>query len=124
MTIWSEEVKTKTIELVALRGGDTKSVSEETGVPEPTIKRWMMKPADRTIPELLEAAIRQMFENMPDAFSAKEWSIALGILMDKYLLMTGAATSRTETITRTLDMIPEKHRDAVIARAREILAEK
>lgn len=89
--------------------------SEQTGIPEKTLRRWDKLGIKKTVPQLLERAIERMLMNIPADWKGNDWAIALGILMDKWLLVQGKATSRTESSVMTmLQNIPDSELNELI----------
>jgi hypothetical protein len=80
-----------------------------------TLRNWEKNFVKNGVPELLERAIKRMLMIIPSNMRGDDWAIAIGILMDKWLLMQGQATSRTETILSTLSSIPNDELDSLIA---------
>ena len=56
---------------------------------------------------------------IPDSWSGTDWAIALGILMDKWLLLQGQPTNRTETIFTALEQMPDDELDEIIRQFEE-----
>ncbi len=61
-----------------------------------------------------------MFSLMPTKWDGRDWGIALGILLDKSLLMQGEATERTEHIGGY--RLTDTEKELVGERARAIIA--
>jgi hypothetical protein len=108
---------------LAINKYDFKTTSEQINVPAQTIRRWNRNVSKKSIPEMLDRAIVRMLSVIPDDMSGHDWSIALGILFDKWLLMQGEATSRHESINRTLDDLSRDEYDRVVEEAERIIAE-
>ena len=45
---------------------------------------------------------------------AKDWAVSLGILMDKWLLAQGMATSRTENLFQSLSDLPDEELNELV----------
>ena len=99
---------------------DYDRVSEETGISTRTLRRWD-KNAPKSIPDLLERAIMRLLMAIPKDMHGSQWSTAVGILFDKWLLIQGEPTSRTETIERRLDDLGEDEYSDVIKEAEAII---
>jgi transposase-like protein len=102
---------------LAANGGNVKRTSRETGVAEQTVRDWKKKAERAGIPAEVEAALPAVIEDVAadierirnKALIALEESIdrrdlkgrdltvAIGVLTDKHRLLTGQATSRTES---------------------------
>jgi transposase-like protein len=76
-----------------------------------------------TVADYLEQAVKHMLKNPPSELKGDDWAITVGVLMDKWLLVKGQPTERTETISRLLDQLPEHERDYVYEEAERIVAE-
>lgn len=90
--------------------------SSDTGIPERTLRNWASAKngVKKGVPELLERTIERMLMVIPEKWNGQDWAIALGILMDKWLVMRGQPTSRTETIFTTLQQMPDDELDALL----------
>ncbi len=100
---------------------DWDRVSSDTGINVRTLRRWD-KTVPKNIPDLLDRAVQRMLMAIPADMSAHDWAIALGILFDKWLLVQGEPTSRTETIERRLDTLDEDEYSSVIREAEAIIS--
>ena len=76
-----------------------------------SIRSWEKKFTKNAIPELLDRAIERMLMRIPDNWTAKDWAVALGILLDKYQLLRGEPTQRSETLLRYLESLPDEELD-------------
>ena len=117
---YSDAKRASTLILLATYKNNFRRTSKESGVPVGTIREWSKNRPKKSIADLLESALVQMFEYMPKKWDAKDWSIALGIMFDKWLLMQGEATERTEHIGDYRLTEPEK--ELVGQRARAIIS--
>lgn len=84
-------------------------VSEETGIPESTIRWWMRQPQfaemrsrarDDVAEEVwtyIQVGLRRIAELIPLSEDLQKVATTVGILYDKHALLTGSATSRTES---------------------------
>lgn len=127
------EEKSQAIILLMTNNYDFEKVSEQTGIPEITLRRWgndqMALEIDKNdtkkfpIPNMLEEAIKKLLELMPEEWSGQAWGVTFGILIDKWLLMQGESTSRQETILRGIKDISPNERDNVLLQAEAILRE-
>jgi len=97
--------------------------SSDTGISIRTLKRWAKMPQKKGIPELLERAIAKLLIAIPADFSGQHWAITLGILIDKWLLMSGKPTSRAENITKKFGGLSEDEFTDVINEANEIITQ-
>ena len=101
---------------------DYDQVATDTGVSVKTLRRWDKDAPKKNVPELLDRAIQRMLMAIPKDMTGHDWSIALGIMMDKWLLIQGQPTERTESVSRILDDLPEDEYSAVIHEAETIIA--
>lgn len=122
MPYYSDAERTEAIILLAINKYDFKKTSKELGMTVKTLRNWEKKYPKKGVPELLERAIERMLMHIPSNMRAKDWAIALGILLDKWLLGQGMATSRSENILGFLENMPEDQREEVIEQAERILA--
>ena len=119
---YSDAERTEALIRLASNRYDFDKTAEETGITARTLRNWEKDFPKKNVPELLERAIERMLMHIPTTWSGNEWSIALGILMDKWLLVHGKATERSENITGFLENMPDDDRQRVIAEAERILA--
>ena len=112
---YNEEEIAEVLISLALNRYNVSKTEEETGVSSRTIRRWAKNATKKGVPELLERAVEQLLMKIPDKMTGEEWAVALGILMDKWLLMQGQATSRTEqNIYGWLQNLPDKELDKLV----------
>jgi len=107
---------------LAVNKGDYDKTAVDTGVSRSTLLRWSKMTPKKGVSELLERAIERLLMVIPDKMNGDQWAIALGILLDKWLLVQGQATSRTE-LMRVLRVESEDELSAVIREAERILTE-
>ena len=100
---------------IAVMSGQ-RSASEATGIPLSTVHAWMEHPdyaqlrtkTREDVAEQFWAAIQISLKAVVDGIAdgkLSEKAIALGVLYDKYALMTGGATGRMEN--RELNDLPD-----------------
>lgn len=102
---------------LAANGGNVKRTARETGVAEQTVRDWKKKAERVGLPAEVEAALPAVIEDaaqeierirnkalraLEEAIDRRELkgrdlTVAVGVLTDKHRLMTGQATSRTES---------------------------
>lgn len=113
--------------LLAQNGNDYEATAKQIGVSIDTLLYWQKKSSDKkeALPILLEAAIKKMLDMMPDKWTGNSWAVAFGIMMDKWLLVNGQPTARTEntTLISDLDNLTEKEKDDVLIEAERIIRE-
>ncbi len=119
---YSDAERTEALILLAINKYDFKKTSKELGMTVKSLRAWEKKYPKKGVPELLERAIQRMLMHIPPDMKARDWAISLGILMDKWLLGQGLATSRSENILGFLENMPEEDRLKVIDEAERILA--
>jgi hypothetical protein len=90
--------------------------AEETGIPLTTINQWYHRPeyvdmrtktredVAEQFWQAIQIGLKAVVEGISDG-KLSEKAIALGVLYDKYALMTGGATGRTES--RELNDLPD-----------------
>ena len=119
---YSDAFVTEALIKLAVNRYDYEATSAELGVPARTLRRWDKNVLKKGVPELLERAIERMLMVIPTEWKGNQWAIALGILLDKWLLAQGMPTARMENIiTRLAELKPDEYGD-VIAEAERILA--
>lgn len=117
---YSDAEVTEAMIRLAVNKYDYDKTAEQVGVSAKTLQRWDKNVAKKGVPELLERAIERLLMVIPEKMDGNAWSIALGILIDKWLLIQGQATSRTE-LMRVLRIESEDELSAVIREAERIL---
>lgn len=119
---YSDAEITEALILLAVNKYDYKKTAETLGMSVKSLRNWDKNYPKKSVPELLERAIKRILMHIPKDMATKDWAIALGILMDKWLLGQGMATSRNENIMGFLEQLPEEKREQVIEQAERILA--
>lgn len=119
---YTDAERTEALITLALNKYNWEQASKETGIPVRTLRRWDKSDAKKTVPELLERTISRLLMKVPWQIPPKDYGIILGILLDKYLLMTGAPTSRSETVLRKLDGLSDDEWDDIQQEMERILA--
>jgi hypothetical protein len=130
MTQYSDEFKAQTLVALATSKNDFQKISEESGVSIKQLRRWTQELprvvtaiGNRQLTDSIELAIDTLIERMPARFvEGRDWAIAFGTLIDKLLLLKGMATSRTESVMRSLGDLSESEREGIVAEAERILA--
>ncbi len=95
--------------------------AEQSGISKSALKRWARKSPKKGVADLLDRAIQRMLMVIPKNMNTKDWAIALGILMDKWLLIQGEPTERSESLLRTMSELTKEEKDAVVERARAVI---
>lgn len=150
---YSEEQKAGALVKLALNGNDYEKTAAEVGVSERQLYRWaggqnikrakkVSKKAnvsddkppdvltalddhlpDLTVADMLEATIKRLLMLIPARMSGDDWSRALGILMDKWLILQGQPNQRVDILTRMLEQLPDSEYDNIIEEAKRVLSE-
>lgn len=118
---YSDAFKNEVLIRLAVNKHDYDKTAEQMGVSTKSIQNWEKVYSKKSIPELLDRAIERLLMVIPADMKANDWAIALGILFDKWLLMQGEPTNRTETIDRRLRDLDDNEFSAVIAEAEAII---
>ena len=95
----------------------------ELGLVENTLRRWAKDNKRPGVAPLLERAVEHLLSTIPTNMNGQEWAVALGILLDKWLLFTGRATSRTESVVRKFEEMEDQELENVLAEASRIIDE-
>ena len=89
--------------------------SDQLGIPKQTLRRWNKNVPKKGVQGLLERAISRLLMAIPADMSGHDWAVTLGILLDKWLLMQGKATSRIENLFGALEQIGDDELDQLIS---------
>lgn len=123
---YSDKQRESALTALALNKNDYDTTAKQTGISKRTLAQWVADAKNcnkKSVPETLEATLIALLERIPKRMSGKDWGIALGILMDKWLLAQGEPTSRAESIVRGLGGLPDSQRTAILDAAEQILTE-
>lgn len=120
---YSDAFKTESIIRLATNKYDYQKTADQIGIPVRTLRNWEKSFPKKGVPELLERAIERMLMVIPKDMTGHDWAVAMGILMDKWLLLHGEPTQRTENIMQTFGELTEDERRAVVEEAQQIIAE-
>lgn len=116
---------------IALVDGVTEA-ERQTGIPKQTIDYWQSKPefghlrttARETVAEQfwvgIQVGLREVLKGLESDAPLKEKADALRVMADRYALLTGDATSRTES--RELNDLPDSTYVEAIREARALTA--
>lgn len=118
---YSDVEATEAMIRLAVNKYDYALTAEQLGISEKTLRRWDKNVTKKGVPELLERAIERLLMVIPERMDGNTWAVSLGILIDKWLLVQGQATSRHE-LMRVLRIESEDEFSAVIREAEQILA--
>lgn len=126
--VFTEMERSAAITMLAVSGYDFTGTAEKIGVSIGTLKSWNKDDRNnRSIPSMIEGAIKQLLNSMPTEWTGNTWAVALGILMDKWLLLRGDPTVRSESIIHSIiDGMPGMTEDdkAEIVRQAEYILEE
>jgi len=118
---YSDTQVTEALITLALCKYDYELASKKTGISTKQLRRWNESRRPRTVPELLEWAIAQVLMRVPENWDGRDWAVAVGILLDKWLLLKGQATERSEMLVREVTLMTEAERMELFAEANRIL---
>lgn len=109
--------------LLGVNKQNYEKTAEMLGVSEQTIRNWEKESLTKNlaIPMMLEMTIKKLLEMMPTTWSGNSWAVAFGILMDKWLLVNGQPTQRTETFIGDLDNLSDREKEDVLREAERII---
>lgn len=105
--------------MIAAEMSSVEAAAESTGIPRTTITYWMEEPEfvalrQKTRDDMAEEsatlahkALDEIRRRMAE-FEPRDLTVLFGVLVDKAQLLTGAATSRTETRDITDTLSPEQ----------------
>jgi hypothetical protein len=100
--------------LLAVNRYNVLKTSEQTGISRNTLKKWSKERPKKEVPALLERAIERLLMVIPSNMDGRDWAVALGILMDKWLLVHGKATQRTENLVEFIQQMPDSDLNELI----------
>jgi len=103
---YTKRQKLRVVGMAVVEG--TTAAAEHAGVPESTLRYWMDRPEfaalrdktrDQVADEMwatIQVGIKAVAEGLSSDAPLRDKATAVGILYDKFALLTGAATSRME----------------------------
>lgn len=106
----------------------------QTGIPKTTIQEWVNRPEfvqlrsekKEVVGEMMWAGVqigvKEVVKGLEGEAKLSEKAIALGVLYDKFALLTGTATSRTESLTGDIEDADRIKAKEVIRKATRELA--
>lgn len=114
---YSENEKQEALIRLAINKYNYEMTASDMGIPSRTLRRWdkNVKNVTKNIPGLLERAIQRLLMVIPKEMSGHDWAVTLGILIDKWQLIRGEPTSRTENIFVTLSQMTDDELDTLYA---------
>jgi hypothetical protein len=118
---YSDAEVTEAMIRLAVNKYDYEKTAEQVGCTSRSLRNWEKSFPKKSVPDLLERAIERLLMVIPEKMDGNTWAVTLGILIDKWLLIQGQATSRTE-LMRVLRIESEDELSAVIREAERILA--
>ena len=119
---YSDAEKAEALIRLAINKYNFEKTSKDLGITKMTLRRWNKNVPKKGVADLLERAIERLLMSIPEKMGGQQWSIAIGILMDKWLLTQGKPTSRVDQTVRTLGLSQDELND-VLAEANRILEE-
>ena len=119
---YSDGFRTEAMIRLGTNHFDYDLTAEQMGCTARTLHNWEKNFPKNNVTDLLDRAIVRMLSIIPNDMSGHDWAIALGILMDKWLLLQGEPTSRNENITMQMDNLNADEYERVIAEAESIIA--
>lgn len=136
---YSEAFKAKAVARLYSEGypdksGALRKIADELDVTHPTLARWakggkaapdteVIRQAVFAMEAVLEAEIEKILEQMDKVREKADYralAIALGIIFDKYQLLRGAPTSRSERVLHDMRSRSNEDLENVIQRAEEL----
>jgi len=111
---YSDAEKAEALIRLATNRYDFARTAMETGLPKMTLRRWNKIVPKKGVADLLERAIERLLMSVPENMTGQDWSVSLGILLDKWLLVQGKATSRVENLFGALEKISDDELDRLI----------
>lgn len=119
---YSDAEKAEALITLAKNRYDYRESAAELNIPARTLRRWDKDVPKKGVFQLLERAIWHMLAAVPETWkTGSDWAVALGILLDKYQLMQGEPTERSEQIVHGYRDLTEEERNIVVERAKEYL---
>lgn len=120
---YSDAERAEALVALAVNRYDFKRTAEDTGVSIRSLRDWANTCPKKGVADLLERAIERMLMVIPTDWKGQDWAVAVGILMDKWLLMHGQPTSRTEGILKRIEELNDEEYSVILSEADRILAE-
>lgn len=118
---YSDKERTEAMVRLAINKYDYHKTADELGINHQSLRNWEKQYAEIAVPEMLDRAVNLFLAAAPYQKPDKDWAVTIGILLDKWLLLQGEATSRSESFIHGIENISDEERQQVIARAREIV---
>ena len=119
---YSDAVVTEALVRLAVNKYNYELTAEQMGVTVRSLRNWEKSFPKKSVPALLERAIERMLMVIPETWTGHDWAITIGILMDKWLLIQGEPTERTESLVKHFDSLSDGEKQAVVAEAERIIA--
>ena len=119
---YSDAFKTEAMIRLAVNKYDYNKTADQVNVTARTLRNWEKSFPKKGVPDLLNRAIERMLSVIPETWSGQDWAIALGILIDKWLILQGEPTQRTENFINTFEALTEDEKQAVIQEAQDFIA--
>ena len=119
---YSDAEKTEALIALAMNKYNYEKTSTQLGISIKTLRRWDKYAPKNSVPELLNRAIERMLMTIPSKWNGQDWAIALGILIDKWLILQGEPTQRIESFVNTFEALNDDEKKAIIQEAQEFIA--
>lgn len=107
MPSYSDAFRSEAVIRLALNRYDYQKTAAEFDIPARTLRNWEKSFPKKGVSELLDRAVVQLLSNIPEFKRGSDWAIALGILLDKWLLLQGQPTDRKEMIFREIEQMTD-----------------
>ena len=120
---YSDAERSEAVIRLAVNGYDYKTTAAEMGVSIPTLRRWNKDIPKKGVAELLERAVERLLMKIPPDLGGQQWAVALGILLDKWLIVQGQPTTRSESVTRRVMGLTDAEYYDVLDEAEKLLDE-
>ena len=123
---YPDRVKAEALILMALNNYNSHVVSEIMNIPASTIRRW-----NRTLAEditripvqvMIDRTINHLLGHIPQNLSGRDWVEAVSVLMDKWLLMNGLPTNRTQLLGKGFFGLDDNELALVLTDAQSIIS--
>jgi hypothetical protein len=134
---YSEKFKARALIKLAENRNDYDITAGELGCSSASLRLWSsgnnlkkskqkkenFKNDGFTVADYLEQAVIHMLSNPPQEMKGSAWATTVGVLMDKWLILQDKPTSRTETLTRMLESMPDEQRSELIKDAERVVSD-
>lgn len=112
---YSDMEKAEAIIRLAENRYNFQKTADQLGLQVRTLRRWDKTVPKKGVADLLERALEHILMAIPEKWDGNSWSVAVGILIDKYQLIRGEPTNRIETIIKSLEQIPDDELNTLLS---------